>query len=395
MIRQDSTDEAGHIAGSMSDRLGHRRLAIWVASSTMLCLLLGSFTYFAGAQLYDWAFGMGQISVPPLKIEKRPSAQTSTGQTEHPQLPTQAGVTAGSAVDPNIVDPMALPVQEPVFIQLDSAERLNILMMGVDARPEDTSLPRTDTIMVLSLDRVAGTVDLLSVPRDLWVPVPGFAPTKVNLVYSIGERYYDGGGEELLRDTIANFLNQPIHNYIWINFDGFVDFVDQIGGIDLYVPQAILDEKYPTDDYGVETFELAAGYQHLDGETALKYARTRSQDGDYSRSSRQQIVINAILQKASDPASAGNLILAAPEIFRTLLGDFSSDLSLPQMIQLAQEALSNPPILGITVVLDSRLGTEGFSDEGMWVLIPDRHKIREVLGQFFQVTETVLPKTDS
>ena len=392
MIRQDSSDTLSHIPDDIPHRLAPRNLLWWTVSTAVICSVLGSITFFAGIQLYDWAYAMGRTSIPTLQAVEPPASLHRTGETGNP---VPQAMTAVANPDRELVDDSSAPAKPPVYIQLESPARLNILMLGVDARPDDTSLPRTDTIMVMSLDWAAGTVDLLSIPRDLWVPVPGFAPTKVNLVYSIGERFHDGGGEELLRDTIARFINQPIHNYVWVNFDGFVQFVDQIGGIDLYVPQAIRDEKYPTTDYGVETFELEAGYQHLDGTTALKYARTRSQDGDYTRSSRQQIVIEAILQKATNPAHSGDLLLAAPEIFRTLLGNFASDLSLPQMIQLAKEVLVQPPTLGTTLVLDSRLGTEGFSDEGMWVLIPDRRKIREVLGQFFQVSATVIPTAGS
>ncbi len=394
MIGQDSSDNIGHILDSTPRRFSRRKHVWWLITTTALCLLLGSVTYLAGIRLYDWTYAMGGTTIPaPPQTAAPPAVLPGDNETSNPSPPEETVTAAFPAPGP--VDPSALPAEPPVFIQLEAAERLNILVLGVDARPDDTALPRTDTIMVASVDWDAGTVDLLSIPRDLWVPVPGFEPTKINLVYSIGERYYEAGGEELLRDTIATLINQPIHNYAWIDFDGFVRIIDQIGGIDLYVPQAIRDEKYPTADYGVETFELEAGYQHLDGTTALKYARTRSQDGDYTRSSRQQIVIEAILQKVTNPAHSGDLLLAAPEIFRTLVGNFRSDLSLPQMLQLAREALAQPPTLGSTLVLDSRLGTERYSDEGMWVLIPDRQQIRAVLGEFFQVTETRLPATGS
>ncbi len=394
MTRQASSNRTVPISSGMS-RLFHSFPLLWVVFATVLCGLLGGFSWLAGIQLYEWTHGLGQTAVPILLAPVPPTVPPTVTDTDNPALQVMAGTEPSVGIAPDTFDPSALPAKEPVFVQVEAAERLNILMMGVDARPDDTSLPRTDTIMVLSLDWAAGTVDLLSIPRDLWVPVPDFGPTKINLIYSIGEHYHEGGGEELLRDTIAKFINQPIHNYVWVNFDGFVRIVDQLGGIDLYVPQAIRDEKYPTADYGVETFELEAGYQHLDGETALKYARTRSQDGDYTRSSRQHIVINAMLQKATNSAHAGDLLRAAPEILRTLIGNFESDLSLVQMIQLGQKALAQPPKLGTTLVLDSRLGTEGFSDEGMWVLIPDRRQIREVLRHFFQVTETVIPTAGS
>ncbi len=340
-----------------------------------LILLLSS------QNLYKWAFGLSYQTVPPVAplhiVEPEPDT---------------------AALEENAAEPIATPVPiyypplatEPQFIEFQTGERLNVLLLGSDRRPDEQDFPRTDSLMLLSWERETNTVDLLSLPRDLWVPVPGQAPTKLNLVYSIGEHAEWGGGVPLLIDTIEALTNQPIHHYLWLNFDGFVQVVDQIGGLPIYVPWHVLDERYPTVDYGFEVFELEAGYHVLDGATALKYARTRTQDGDFNRIGRQQDVVRAFIQQVANPANSARLLQAAPNILRTLRYSVQSDLSIPEFLQLAQQVIDVPQ-MGATLVVDSHLGIESYSDEGMWVLMPDRPQLRAAFQEFFQVSEVMLP----
>ena len=99
------------------------------------------------------------------------------------------------------------------------------------------------------------------------------------------------------RIRLARFIGQPVQYYARVDFNGFVKLIDLIGGVDVVVKKPILDEKYPTDDYHTMVFSLDAGTQHLDGETALKYVRTRNIDDDYGRAGRQQQVIRAVADK--------------------------------------------------------------------------------------------------
>lgn len=382
MIPQDQTEDIRRVSPKPLNRFPVWHQAKWIVITAFMCTVVVLVTYYAGQAVYQQSYRRAQ-PVPAVPTPWQPDIDSVQSAVAPPP------VSAVPGTDTDIHLPVA---ESPNFIQLTAADRLNILLIGVDARPDDTSFPRTDTLMLMSWDRQARTVDLLSIPRDLWVPVPGHPSTKINLVYSIGENEALGeGGSQLLRETIQALINQPVHHHLWINFDGFVSVVDQIGGIDLYVPWAILDEKYPTADYGFETFELAAGYHHLDGATALKYARTRTQDGDYSRISRQQAVVEAILRQITNPAHTGRLVLAAPEIARTILSNFDSDLTIGEFMLLVKDGQDALPSIGTTLVLDSRLGEEGYSDEGMWVLVPDRRKTREIFAEFFQVTEVPLP----
>ena len=383
MIQQE--DRIDFVEPSAQAKASRRVQVRWPWAVTGLCAVIALGVLLASQSVYAWAQKAGLATVTAIA----PVAFAPVAARE---------AAAEAAAEPDAAPPTdATPLYFPSldaeteFITFESSPRVNILLAGVDARPEDTTFPRTDTIMLASWDQAAQTVDLLSLPRDLWVPVPHqphLRATKINLVYSIGEK--EGRGGPLLKETVANFLNQPVDYYVWVDFDGFVRVVDRIGGIDIYVPQTILDEKYPTLDYGYETFALPAGPHHLDGATALKYARTRTQDGDFNRIGRQQAVIEAVVQQVFNPARSAQLLLAAPDIARTVFGHFKSDLALADFLRLAGQANASLRI-GKTLVIDTRLGTERYSDEGMYVLMPNRAQIRDAVRQFFQVTETALP----
>ena len=142
---------------------------------------------------------------------------------------------------------------------------------GTDERPDEGVPLRTDTMILLSLDPSGQTLGMLSLPRDLWVPIPGKNTTaKINTAYTIGSQTnYPGGGPQLAKDTVSSFIGRPVDYYVRVNFDGFREIVDLIGGVDINVPYTIHDEEYPTENYGVETFHLDAGLQHLDGAADL------------------------------------------------------------------------------------------------------------------------------
>lgn len=373
-MKDMSSAEIPETASERTSSLSKWVALVIVASAMAVLILLLTLP-----TLYRWSFNLSFEAQPALAPLLNIEAASASPETR----PVKSDATPIPIFHP----PLTSELQ---FVEFRSRERLNVLLLGSDGRPDEADFPRTDTLMLLSWDREANTIDLLSLPRDLWVPVPGQVPTKINLVYSIGEHEAWGAGVPLLLDTIEALIGQPIHHYLWMDFDGFIHIVDQIGGIPIYVPWDILDEKYPTADYGHEVFELKAGYHVLDGATALKYARTRTQDGDFNRVGRQQDVVQALIQHVTDPANTHRLLLAAPEILRTLGYSFQTDLSITEILGLANQAV-NVPQLRSTLVIDSNMGEESYSDEGMWVLLPNRPQIRSAFQQFFQVTEVKLP----
>jgi LCP family protein required for cell wall assembly len=155
---------------------------------------------------------------------------------------------------------------------------VNILILG-----ENGGL--TDTIMIASINPSLKTISLISIPRDLYVE-----GRKINEI-----------AKEFGRDTLGVYIHDitglVIHHYVTVQFDGFKKIIDALGGIDINVGKDIEDKNYPVGDGTVETFSIKAGWQHMDGETALKYARTRHDDSDFERAKRQQQVVDTILQK--------------------------------------------------------------------------------------------------
>lgn len=177
--------------------------------------------------------------------------------------------------------------------------RTNILLLGMGGKnhPGGTL---SDTIIVTSIDYEDKRLGTISLPRDLWVPIPGFGHEKINAAYAEGEKNKNlsGSGGQLSSKTVENVLGIPIHYYISLDFEGFKKIVDSVGGIDVYVEKDIYDPYYPADnmiDYS--PFKISAGEHHMDGALALKYVRSRKTTSDFDRSRRQQQVMAAVKEK--------------------------------------------------------------------------------------------------
>jgi len=177
--------------------------------------------------------------------------------------------------------------------------RTNILLLGMGGKnhPGGTL---SDTIIVLSINYSDNKIGLISVPRDLWVPIPGFGSAKINEAYADGEKNKKttGGGGALASRTVENVFGIPIHYWLSADFDGFKKAVDTLGGIDIYVEKSINDPYYPAANMiNYEPFKIDAGDHHMDGALALKYARSRETTSDFDRSRRQQQVMTAMKDK--------------------------------------------------------------------------------------------------
>lgn len=172
----------------------------------------------------------------------------------------------------------------------NTQSRTNILILGVDDRAE-----LSDTIMLVSIldkgDKPEATIT--SIPRDMYVEVPGFGSHKVNAAHALGEQNdYPGGGPGLTSDTLERVLDVDIHYYAALDFAGMEAIVDSVGGVTVDVPSAIDDPYYPEEGYtGYDPFQIEAGVQEMDGETALKYARSRKTTDDFDRAFRQQQIL--------------------------------------------------------------------------------------------------------
>jgi LCP family protein required for cell wall assembly len=286
---------------------------------------------------------------------------------------------------PKPSEPIALPQT------WNGKERVNILLMGIDQRIGDgEKAHRTDTMMVITVDPVTMEAGMLSLPRDIWVPIAGFKDPnyRINQANYLGDLYdYPGGGVALARKVVENFLGVPIHYSARVNFTAFESFIDRMGGIQIDVPEDIYDGEYPTEDYRTEVFTLTKGLQTLDGETALKYARTRhSSGGDFDRARRQQQVILAVRERLQSPQVLASLVAAAPDLLVDLSSSIKTDMTLDEMQQLAVLAQKIDRDKIKSEVLDQRYTEFATTPDGAQVIIPVRARIAELRETFFSTT---------
>jgi len=174
--------------------------------------------------------------------------------------------------------------------------RTNILLLGMGGKNHPGGM-LSDTMIVLSINYSDNKIGLISVPRDLWVPIPGFGSAKINEAYADGEKSKKttGGGGALASRTVENVFGIPIHYWVSADFDGFKKAIDTLGGVDIYVEKSIYDPYYPAPNMiNYEPFKIDAGEHHMDGALALKYARSRETTSDFDRSHRQQQVMTAM-----------------------------------------------------------------------------------------------------
>ena len=263
-------------------------------------------------------------------------------------------------------------------------DRVTILVLGTDQPCAQIEEPyRSDTMILLTIDPIGKTAGMLSVPRDLWVPIPGFSTNRINTAYRNGEIYeYPGGGPALAVQTVEYNLGVHIHHYVTINYDGFIEAVDLIGGIEIDVPETINDPKYPDRCYGYDPFYIEEGQHTLDGETTLKYARTRATFGaDIDRAGRQQ----AVLMAAWDRVLEQNITLLgrAPELWQAFEDNVTTDMTYQEAVGLALLAMEIPTENIHKAVIDYNYVRDYTAPDGAQVLVPIREKIRDLRDEFF------------
>jgi LCP family protein required for cell wall assembly len=250
---------------------------------------------------------------------------------------------------------------------------LTILVVGLDRRPQGGD-QNADVIMIAQLDLVNKNVRAVSLPRDLLVQIPNFGYDKINSAYNYGIKANPNdpvAGIAMVRDTVEYNFGIPIDEYVLIDFNGFKDVIDATGGIDVNVPYDITDNEYPTEDYNIETVHFAAGPMHMNGDTALKYVRTRHADSDDQRRERQLQVLQALFAQGKSAGSINkidNMILA-------LGGSAQTSFTLEQQLTLARLALqldSNEIVLSS---LAPPLLQAGYTESGAWVYTGDMNAI--------------------
>lgn len=220
----------------------------------------------------------------------------ATIQQTDPRQRAQPG-----ALIPGIGRPLATPALSADML----SQPFNILLVGVDKRPNPDDGIRSDTLILVHLDPQGKWASMLSIPRDSVVNIPHLGQAKINTAYAYGftnaESIYgagtdaDAAGGALVAETVEQFLRVKVNYVAQVDFHGFEQLVDAVGGVPIDVTTPLLDAEYPTDDNGIERIYIPAGLQVMDGHTALVYARSRHSSSDFDRSKRQQQVLRALL----------------------------------------------------------------------------------------------------
>lgn len=265
-------------------------------------------------------------------------------------------------------------------------DRINILVMGLDRRPREGEAPaRTDTMFVLTVDPIGKTAGILGIPRDLWVDIPGKEggtfEERINSAYVIGIlNNYSGGGPGLAMRAAEGALGVPLNHYVVIDFEGFVEVIDALGGIDIDVPEEIYDPYYSwtelPGDYDPQHFE--AGMQHMDGSTALAYARLRRYSNDLDRIQRQQRIMFAVMDKALSLNVLANAVDLWDRYKDAVDTDFN-DLQIPGLAALAGQI---PPERVFALSLGPAT-SDYITADGAAVLLYDEDIVQRIVQALF------------
>ena len=308
--------------------------------------------------------------VPP---GKPAGAPTDNPPAEPEEAPQPAEVVAVAEPAPPAPTPVAPPRST-----WSGPSSFSFMVVGVDRR-EDGEIPRTDTLMIGSVDLERRRLALLSIPRDLFVEIPGYGYDRINAAYVYGEQLGEpDGGIGLLRRTVAENFGVAVDHFGMIDFQCFRTAVDGVGGITIDVPKTLVDPRYPTPNYGFKTVRFESGLQWMDGERALEYARTRNPDNDFGRIRRQQQVVTALRREL--------LRLRSLPAMPSIVGgcrNLRTDLTPLQYLGLAQALRQWGDGEVVFRTIDERMAVEAVTAGGAEVLMPRWEPIRRLVRDSF------------
>jgi LCP family protein required for cell wall assembly len=272
--------------------------------------------------------------------------------------------------------------RQPDALAWDSATPANVLVMGLQIGGVSTN-PLTDSMMVVSYQPGAEKVSLLSIPRDLYVAIPGHGSSRIN------EAFQDGGAQESML-TVQQNLGVPVNYYALVSYTAFAKLIDDVGGVTVDVPADIDDPTFPAEDeIHFEPFHITKGTHHLGGREALRYARTRHADTDFGRASRQQQVLMGIATQMMKPTNWFKFPLIMHDLRATVRTNFPMD----QSVALGLRALRARNSAHQEVLQYSNKAVQGFTTEyGAQVLAPNPQVIKPMVEDLFGPSLELLQK---
>ena len=345
-----------------------RTFVFWLLIMSITACFGGSIAYFAR----PW-FDAAKVI---LNVTQHSAASTGALPTfTHTPTPLPAATAVAPRPTPTATYP---PIHQP-------AGRTNLLLLASDNDKKNgpQAFYNTQVIMFISFDTVHNQVYWISIPRDLWLEIPGYTTDKIDTAPAYG-------GVSGLERTIETSFGVTIDHYAWVGLAGFVKIIDSLGGVDINVLHPIVENDFPDDlnpqgnPYAYRRFFIPPGPQHLDGVTALEYVRARHADliSDFGRSERQQQVLLQIRAKLHD----ADIVTLAPQIIQDL-SDAQTDMTIGDLLGLARPVLAlKSTSIHRYILTDCPSGcytsdaTENLNGAQLQVLLPNWDKIRALFG---------------
>lgn len=388
------------------------RLPVWAFLLILVIGILGTAAaasaLYRTTQQFALASGATGIQLPSMAELMAGSRSSEGAETESSTLaPTsdtgEVTLAEGGAADivpgSQPLAPTAVPIQvvaeNPTDVGVwNDPRRITILLMGVDLRTavDEIPSPNTDSMILIWVDPQSQRAAVLSLPRDLWVAIPGFNHGRINTAYKIGDASnYPGGGPGLARDTVAQNLGIAVDYHVKVNFVAFEESIDAIfpRGVQICVEEEIHDPDYPDVGYGTIDVHFPIGCQRMDGQRLLQFARTRATfDGDFGRSARQQQVLQGIQEEVFSIGGMVQLIWQLPALWNQLTAHFETNLQFEQirdLLALLGELDAEDVVYDI---VDERYVEFGVTASGEQVLIPRQNDLSKLAAHLMNPQET-------
>jgi LCP family protein required for cell wall assembly len=257
-----------------------------------------------------------------------------------------------------------------------------LVIGGLDTRDE-AGPQNTDVLILARIDTQTGNLRAISIPRDLYVTIPGLGVDKINRAFDLGQRSDDDwdAGADLLGATIDRNFGVTVDGTVLTTFDGFSAVIDAVGGVEVVNPYDVYDAEYPTEDFGTKEIFYRAGPLHLNGDEALEFCRTRHQDTDGGRVMRQQLVLRALLDRIRDRDLGSNVAGVLTRLRDAVWTDVSWQQQL-SLAMMAREVEQESLVFSSLVPLLS----SGYTAEGAWIYTGDWSQIAWYVQAFLDGT---------
>jgi LCP family protein required for cell wall assembly len=349
-----------------------------VAQSSAVPARTATFTATPSATASETATATDTPSPTPTVTPSAAPAATNTS------APATTTITPTRTITPTPTPtltptPLFTPTPLPTVSAAASKDLVNLLLIGLDST-HNLGAQNTDVIIVVVINKETKQVSMLSIPRDLWVYIPTYGWSRINIAHKIGHRTgYPGGGPGLLMETIRVNFGIPLDHWARVDFQGFTRAIDKLGGVDITVSCPINLRYMPPNSDQEEEMILEPGVYHMDGATALRYVRTRRDATDFDRARRQQQFLKAVWYQFKD----AGLIPQIGALWTGLKDSLETDLDLGDILSLAPLALDIKP----QRIRNRYIGPDQTRDwtnaDGWRVLLPDYEKIQQVVASLY------------